>query len=292
MEKSTVTDTRITLGVWDDRVRWTSRQAVSNYIKPGTDLEYLQTGRSWDSTVARPRSVSRPIFSKPIRYGCHCLRNMPESGRISRLPMLLSSDRIHSPSPTVRPQFGATVERGAITLTLEQRAQQSLAQDNAPILVQNQIGLSFSFDQLLGRSGGAREGISWVAPSSAWLNIGQGKVRAPVSQGVAGDTTSDVSFGLAWNVGKIYANVGYWHSDYQSQLYPWNGSGINGPLGFHEGAWAIDLYFDVSSSLRTYGLDALLQPTTQATTGLHIPHAILNLSRIVHQTWERQIQTL
>src|SRR5262249_41555074 len=32
MEKSTVTDTRVTLGVWDDWVHWTSRQAVSNYI--------------------------------------------------------------------------------------------------------------------------------------------------------------------------------------------------------------------------------------------------------------------
>ena len=48
MEKSTVTDTRITLGVWDDWVSLTSRQAA--YIKPGTGPRFLQAGlgfRQW-----------------------------------------------------------------------------------------------------------------------------------------------------------------------------------------------------------------------------------------------------
>jgi hypothetical protein len=80
-----------------------------------------------------------------------------------------------------------------------------------------------------------------------------------LSQGVNGDTTSDVSAGLSWTRGKIYANLGYWQSDYQSQLYPWKGSGINGSLGFYEGQWGIDLYFDGSTSATSYALTGMQQ---------------------------------
>src|SRR5262249_18302516 len=142
-------------------------------------------------------------------------------------------------------QLGATVERGPLTFTLKQSAQQSLAQDNAPIQVQNQIGVSLNFDQLQGIRSRIPDSMSWVMPSSAYLYVGQGRMRG---QWVNGDTTSDVSAGLSWNLGKIYANLGYWQSAYQSQLYPWKGSGINGSLGFYEGLWGIDMYFDVGRS--------------------------------------------
>ena len=41
------------------------------------------------------------------------------------------------------------------------------------------------------------------------------------------------------------------------------GSGINGSLGFHEGLWGIDLYFDVGSSASSYGLVGMQALTTQ-----------------------------
>ena len=88
-------------------------------------------------------------------------------------------------------------------------------------------------------------------------------MRASLSQGVNGDTTSDMSAGLSWSLGKIYANVGYWQSEYQSQLYPWKGSGINGSLGFFEGQWGIHMYFDVGRSLTSYDLAGIQQSTTQ-----------------------------
>ncbi len=40
-------------------------------------------------------------------------------------------------------------------------------------------------------------------------------------------------------------------SNYQSQLYPWKGSGLDGSVGFYEGQWAVDLYLDVYRS--SYG---------------------------------------
>ena len=171
-------------------------------------------------------------------------------------------DPFSKPNSTTT-QLGAIVERGPFIFTLKQSAQQSLAQDNAPIQVQNQIGVWLNFDELLGRSGKIPEGMSWVVPSSAYLNVGQGRMRASLSQGVNGDTTSDVSAGLSWNLGKIYASLGYWQSEYQSQLYPWKGSGINGSLGFYEGPWGIDMYFDVGRSLSSYDLAGMQQSTTQ-----------------------------
>jgi len=268
LEKQTVTDSRISLGVWDDRVRWSSRQAVSNYFKPGTDLEYLRragvgfdsgaTSQRLEATVFRTDSIRVSLLAEYARVGTHFAA---PDGVIKRQDPFFKRNSTTS-------QFGATIEGGGIVVSLEQLAQQSLDQSNASILLQNRVGLSLSFDQLLGRNGGARQGISWLLPSSGWVSIGQGIVRAPVSQGIAGDTASDVSFGFAWNVGKFYANAGYWRSEYQSLFYPWKGSGLNGSLGFHDGAWAVDLYFDVSSSLQSYEPNVLPQPITRVMSGV------------------------
>jgi hypothetical protein len=130
-------------------------------------------------------------------------------------------------------------------------------------LTQNILGASLSLEHMLGRNGGPLGGISWALPSSAWANFGQGKVTAFPHQGIAGDTTSDVSFGLSWNTGKLYANFGYWQSLYQSQLYPWKGYGINGSLGFHKGVWGIDLYFDLASSSPSYYVVGIPQTFSQ-----------------------------
>ena len=263
MEKSAVTDTRVTLGVWDDWVRWTSRQAVSNYITPGTDPGYLrQTGVGFDNGATSQRIETGILKTDSMRLSLFA--DYARVGAYFEAPnfAIKRQDSFSKPNSTTT-QLGGTVERGPFTFTLAQRTQQSLAQDNAPIEVQNQIGVSLSFDQLLGRSGGILGGMSWVVPSSAYLNVGQGRMRASLSQGVNGDTTSDVSAGLSWNLGKIYANLGYWQSDYQSQLYPWKGSGINGSLGFYEGPWGIDLYFDGGTSATSYALTGMQQLTTQ-----------------------------
>jgi hypothetical protein len=158
-------------------------------------------------------------------------------------------------------QLGAILERGPFIFTLKQSAQQSLAEDNAPTQMQNTIGVWLNFDDLLGRSGRIPEGMSWVVPSYAWLNVGQGRMRATLSQGVNGDTRSDVNAGVSWNLGKIYASLEYWHTDYQSQLYPWKQSAIGGSLDFNENQWGIGMYFDVGRY--TYGLAGMPQSTTQ-----------------------------
>jgi hypothetical protein len=271
MEKSTVTETRVTLGMWDDWVRWTSRQAVSNYIKPGADHGYLgqtevgfnngATSQHIETGIFQTDSMKLSVFADYARVGAYFAA--PDFA-------IKRQDPFSKPNSTTT-RLGAIVDQGPFTFMLEQRNQQSLAQDNAPIHVQNQIGASLNFDKLLGRSDNTQDGLWWIMPSSAWLSVGQGKMRAELSQGVNGDTTSDVSAGLSWTLGKIYANLGYWQSDYKSQLYPWKGLGINGSVGFHEGLWGIDIYFDISSSLQSYALTGMPQPITETrdvTSGL------------------------
>ena len=157
-----------------------------------------------------------------------------------RLSVFAEYDRVgayfEAPTFAIKPQdpfatsnstttrLGSSIGWGPITFTLEQRAQQSLAQYNA----------------------------SWLVPSSTYVIVGQGRVTAALDQGVNGDTISDVSAGLSWNVGKFYANFGYWMMNYQSQLYPWKGSGLDGSVGFHEGPWGVDFYFDVYRSAYAY----------------------------------------
>jgi hypothetical protein len=137
-------------------------------------------------------------------------------------------------------------------LTLQQRTQQSLTENNAPINVENQVGLWVSLDDLRTQSGWIPQGISWVVPSAVYFNVGQGRVRASLDQGINGDTTSDVSAGFSWKRGNIYANVDYWWSTYQSQLYPWKGSGLDGSLGFYTDRWEVGLYLDVYRSSYAY----------------------------------------
>jgi hypothetical protein len=248
---STLADTRATVGMWDDWVRWTSRQAVSNYIQPGTDLLYLArpgfgaddvaTSQHIDAGIWKTGSMKLSVFAEYDRVGAYF--EAPQSA-------IKPQDPFSRPDSTTT-RLGGTIEWTPITFTLEQRVQQSLAQYNAPMNVEYQIGVSLSLDELRTRSGWLPQGMSWLMPSSAYLIVGQGRVRAAFEQGVNGDTTSDVSAGLSWNVGNFYANVDYWWSDYRSQLYPWKGSGLNGSLGFYEDQWGIDLYFDVYRS--SYG---------------------------------------
>jgi hypothetical protein len=250
--KSTLADTRVTVGLWDDWVRWTSRQAVSNYITPGAEPGYLvrpgfgtddvATSQHIDAGIWKTDSMRLSVFAEYDRVGAYF-----EAPKFAIKPQ----DPFATPnSATTR--LGSAVAWGPVTFTLEQRTQQSLAQYNAPIKVENQVGVSLSLDDLRTRSGWIPQGLSWVVPSSTYLIVGQGRVSAALDQGVNGDTVSDVSAGLSWNVGNFYANFGYWMSNYQSQLYPWKGSGLDGSLGFYKDQWEVGLYFDVYRSSYAY----------------------------------------
>jgi hypothetical protein len=260
--KSAVSDSRATLGMWDDWVRWTSRQAVSNYILPNADLGYLTrsgfgfdnaaTSQHLDASIWKAGSLRVSLFGEYDRVGEYFT---------APTTVIKGSDPFMVPNSTTT-RMGGAVQQGPITFTLEQRTRQSLAQDNAPVNVENQIGMWLSFDDLLGRTGKIPEGMSWLLPSSAYINVGQGRVRALLDQGVNGDTTSDVSAGFTWNRDKIYASIDYWRSDYQSQLYPWKGWGLDASVGYHEVEWGIDLYFDAYSSATSYPLAGLVPVLT------------------------------
>jgi hypothetical protein len=250
--KSTLADTRVTVGMWDDWVRWTSRQAVSNYITPGSDVGYLvrpgfglddaATSQHIDAGIWKTGSMRLSVFAEYDRVGAYF-----EAPHFAIKPQ----DPFATPNSTTT-RLGSSLEWGPVTFSLEQRAQQSLAQYNAPITTENQIGLWLNLDDLRGRSEWIPQNASWLMPSSVYLTVGQGKVSAALDQGVNGDTTSDVTTGISWNVGKFYTNVGYWTSNYQSQLYPWKGSGLNASLGLYEGQWKVSLYFDVYRSSYAY----------------------------------------
>jgi hypothetical protein len=260
--KSALTDSRATLGMWDDWVRLTSRVAVSNYLAPNADLGYLTrsglgidnsaTSQHLDASIFKTGSLRVSLFGEYDRVG-----------ELFTAPTFIikGSDAFFIPNSTTT-RMGGAVQQGPITFTLEQRTRQSLAQDNAPTNVENQIGVWLSFDDLLHRAGKTPEGISWLLPSSAYINVGQGRVRALLDQGVNGDTTSDVSAGFVWNRDKIFASIDYWRSDYQSQIYPWKGWGLDASVGYHEAEWGIDLYFDAYSSMTSYPLAGLVPVLT------------------------------
>jgi len=257
-EKSTVADTRATLGVLDNRVRFTYRQAVSTYIIPGTNTaNIIQPGLGFDNTASSER-----IDATVWKTGATALSLFAEYNRVGA--------NFLAPTFAIKPQdafwtanstttrAGGALQQGPLTLSLEQRAQQSLAQDNAPTKTENQVALNLGFDELWGRNSWVPESLSWAVPTSAYAAFGQGSVRAALSQGVNGDTMFDVSTGLFWSRNKVFAYLGYWRSDYQSQLYPWQGLGIDGSVGYHEDWWGIDLFFDVYRSVTAY--PAAIQP--------------------------------
>ena len=152
-EKTALTDTRVTLGAFDDWVRLTSRQAVSSYFNPGTDLGYLrQTGAGFDNGA-----MSQRIETSILKTGWMRLSVFADYARVGTYfgapDGVIKRQDPFSKTNSTTTQLGAIVEQGPFTVTLAQRSQQSLAQENAPIQVDNQIGVSLNFDELLGRSG-------------------------------------------------------------------------------------------------------------------------------------------
>ena len=251
-------DVRATVGMWDNRVRWTSRQAVSSYITtPGTNTAYLMrsldnaaSSQRVDTTIWKAGSTGLSVFAEYDRVGAYF--QAPNVAIKPQDPFSTAN------SNTTR--LGGALQQGPITLTLEQRAQQSLAQDNAPTKVENLVGVSLGFDELWGRNSWIPQAIAWAVPTSAYVTVGQGRVRATLDQGVNNDTMSDVSAGFVWGGKKVFAYLGYWRSDYQSKLYPWQGLGIDGSVGYHEDRWGIDLYCDVYQSVTSYS--SAFQPAT------------------------------
>lgn len=138
--------------MWDDTVRWTSRQAVSNYITPNVDLGYLTrtglldnaaTSQHLDASIWKTGSMRISLFGEYDRVGTFFT---------APTFVIKGSDPFLIPNSTTT-RTGGAVQQGPITFTLEQRTRQSLAQDNAPINVENQIGAWLSFDELLGQRG-------------------------------------------------------------------------------------------------------------------------------------------
>jgi hypothetical protein len=257
---SAVSDSRATLGMWDDTLRWTSRQAISNYVTPNADLGYLTraglldnaaTSQHLDASIWKAGSMRVSLFGEYDRVGA--LFTAPT--------FIIKGSDPFSIAASTTTRVGAAVQQGPITFTLEQRTRQSLAQDNAPTNVENQIGVSLNSEELFRGRGWVADGMSWLLPT-AYVNIGQGRVRAAFDQGVDGDTASDVSAGFSWYHDKIYAAVDYWRSEYQSQLYPWKGWGLDASVGYHEAEWGIDLYFDAYSSMASYALAGLVPVLT------------------------------
>ncbi len=136
--KSTLADTGFTLGMWDDWVRWTSRQAVSNYITPGTpdaNLGYLvrpgfglddvASSQHIDTAIWKTNSMRLSVFAEYDRVGAFF-----EAPKFA----MKAQDPFATPNSTTT-RLGSSIQWGAVTFTLEQRAQQSLAQYNAPTKV-------------------------------------------------------------------------------------------------------------------------------------------------------------
>lgn len=237
-------DTRATVGMWDDRLRWTFRQAVSSYITiPNTNPAYLTrsfdnaaTSQRLDTTIWKRGSTHLSLFGENDRVGAYF---------VSPNFAIKPQDPFSTPNSRTT-LLGGALQQGPVTLTLKQRAQQSLAQDNAPIRTENQVGISLSLDDLWNGNS-----WSWTLPSSAYVIVGQGRVKA-LDQSINGVTMSDVSAGFLWSRNNVSAYLGYWSSQYQSQSYPWQGLGIDGSIGYHEGSWGIDFYFDVYRSGTSY----------------------------------------
>jgi len=260
LDKRALSDTHITFNLFDDRVRWTSRQANSSYVTANTNFGYLrQSEVGYDNSA-----ISQRVEASLLNTGTTRLSLFTEYARVgasfSFSDGAIKRQDIFSKPNTMTTRVGANFGWGPLSMTLEERSEQKLTSDNPPIQTQK-IGFAFSVKDWASKGSIIPENTVQLLPSSIWFNVGQGKMKAPLIEGIAGDSTSDLSVGSSWSLGKFYASLGYWSSNYQSQLYPWRGSAINGSLGFQDGLWQIDMYLDLGRS--TYGLVGVGQAAVQ-----------------------------
>jgi hypothetical protein len=270
-EENTVSDTRIKLGFWNDRIRLTSRHGWSRYSDPSTRLDGLvireQGGRRLATAASPPDERQGHAFSHRLSAdlwkGEHLrLSTFGDFARVDRgFKAVEASEKenekdLFRRSNEQRLGVGGVVGLGPLDLTLSRRFVTSGWDDpdgeTGPRLVQNSAEVELWLDGLRDLTGAwSDRGILRLAPSSLWASVAEGQVEPGGSGEPRTDATSDLNVGMSWERGDASVSLNYWRSFYDSRQpgaegADWAGSGTDLSFGIYRERWDLSASFGLA----------------------------------------------
>jgi hypothetical protein len=283
-EVNRVRDATVTLGLLDDRIRFTSRLASSTYARsdfrrkrpqrrPDDDdadddeIERFQS-RSGEEGSGRLQRLDASVW----RAGDTELTLFGEYGEVGRYfeSLVIEDDDPFATPNRERTSYGAILKQGPLELTLANNSSREASSEADETEFQYEVGAWVDLDEvsedLLGLD---TSHPLWVlAPSSVWVKGAQGPVEADAGGDDPDDEVRDFSAGLTWSGDYHYVHASYWESiyDYEATYgedYDWVGRGGDLSFGVFGRRWGLDLSLtaesaeDLAPSSRTseYGYD-------------------------------------
>jgi hypothetical protein len=248
-EQNTVAVNRIRLGLFDDRVRLTTRYGRSRHDGDNSYLASLEGAgpeRDRDGFLGRNAATGQ-AFSQRLDV------SLWRSGR-ARLGAFESYRRVDprfewkeaakedpfGTSDRRAVEAGGTIGMGMLELTLSRISEEAKIDDfrvdDRPSQRSYRAVLTASRDV----PAPPDLPLSRFLPDAAWISVMRGDVDHGDSPG--GAATRDLSFGASWNGETSSAMLSFWESSYKSaalDLY-WFGSGADLEYGIYRKPW--DLY--------------------------------------------------
>lgn len=246
--KGTSSDFQVSLGVLEDRLRFTTRHGFSRY--QDRDMSGEESGNALvqriDADVLQAGDFHAGLFGSYARTDVEYtpLKDMlDDKGVKSRVKDRDKRGAFADPGHE-RTKFGGIVGYGPIDFTLASVSESAFAgDDEGDREVGYQAKLSLAVDELRGLTGaGSREGLWVLAPHWVWASYDVRDVD--VAGSTVNDASSFASIGAAWQWKGAYLNVDYWRLFLDSRQpgaeeSDWMGDGLGVSLGYYQPKWSI-----------------------------------------------------
>jgi outer membrane protein assembly factor BamD len=251
-EEGTVSNSKFTAGILDDRLRWTTSYSWSRYRDADTDYQE-RSGQSvlhrLDAEIWESRDLSLSV------YGSHGLVDSDFESIEDDKRFLPLSD-----TNRITDEIGTRIELGPVALGVSwDRSQQ--AEDGSESDDFRRFGYegnaTLNLDDLRDRFGNPLGDTFWsIAPGSLWLTYGSHQVDI-AGGGDTYDRTTDFSVGASWGWDSAYGNLSYWRSIYDGRQpsledADWLGDGLDLGLGFFGQQWTLDGVLSISRAMDLY----------------------------------------
>lgn len=265
-ERNTVNETGVTLGLSDDRLRLSSRQAWSSYDassfavrrrafelrgRPDPEAQEPQAaadgravGHRFDAALLRSDTANLSVFGLWSEVGRNFeafeLRDDDAFGRSNRETL----------------EVGGKLGLGPLVFEFTQSRFERLDDAEAAPEDRTEVTLSLDLNRLGTMFDGVPARLKTLAPDTVWATLGRGRIDARHGSSASDDRIEDVAFGLVWDWDGAYASLDYWDSVYDGGeqgdvAFDWIGRGGSTAFGFYDERWSMD------AALGFYQADAL-----------------------------------
>ena len=246
-KKGTNSDLQVSLGVLEDRLRFTTRHGFSRY--EDHDMAGEDAGNAImqrvEADLLKTDDFRVGFFGSYARTDDEytSLEDMLDDKDVKRRLKERDKQGEFADAGRERTKFGGTLGYGPVDLTLASVTESVFAGKNEGDLETGyEARLLLDVKELRGSLGGSNDGFWVVAPR--WLWAGYEIRDVDVAGSSVEDKTNYASIGAAWNWKGAYLNVDYWRFFLDNRQpgaedSDWLGDGLDVSVGYYEPKWGV-----------------------------------------------------